>query len=60
MITQMKLSTKILHRFFPKPKLILETLMKENNFLFDLVKLLYWKCHKINFKLGGSCIEPLD
>ena len=30
----------------------LESLMKESNFVFDLVQLLYCKLHKINFKCG--------
>ena len=28
----------------------LETQMKESDFIFDCVNLLYCKCHKINFK----------
>ena len=31
----------------------LETSMKGSDFIFDCVNLLYWKCHKINFKRGG-------
>ena len=31
--------------------------MKGSNFIFDLVQLLYYKCHKINFKRDGSYLE---
>ena len=29
----------------------LETSERRSDFIFDLVQLLYYKCHKINFKL---------
>ena len=32
----------------------LETSIVGSNFIFDFVHLLYYKCHKINFKRGGS------
>ena len=32
----------------------IETLMRGSDFIFDSVQLLYYKCHKINFKRGGS------
>ena len=32
----------------------LETSLKGSHFVFDSVQLLYYKCHKINFKCGGS------
>ena len=31
----------------------LETSVTRNDFVFDSVQLLYYKCHKINFKCGG-------
>ena len=31
----------------------LETSMKESDFIFYSVQLLYYKCHKVNFKRGG-------
>ena len=31
-----------------------ETLMRGSDFIFDSVQLLCYKCHKINFKRGGS------
>ena len=31
--------------------------MKGSDFIFDSVQLLYYKCHKINFKRGDSYID---
>ena len=31
----------------------LETSMRGNDFIFDLVQLMYYKCHKVNFRRGG-------
>ena len=38
----------------------LETSMRWSDFIFDSLKLLYYKCHKINFKRGGSWIDSPD
>ena len=38
----------------------LETKLRGTEFVFDCVQLLYYKCHKINLKRGGSCISPPD
>ena len=38
----------------------LETSMKGSEFVFDGVNLLYYKCHKINFKRDGSYIDSPD
>ena len=38
----------------------LETSMKRSNFLFDLVQLTYYNCHKVSFKRGGSNTDSLD
>ena len=35
----------------------LEASMRGSDFIFDSVQLLYYKCHKINFKRGGSYID---
>ena len=35
----------------------LETSMKRSHFIFDSVQLMYYKCHKVNFKRGGSYID---
>ena len=34
--------------------------MKDGEFAFDYVHLLHYKCHKTNFKLGGSYIDSPD
>ena len=34
--------------------------MRGSDFIFDCVNLLYYKCHKINFKRGGSYIDSRD
>ena len=34
--------------------------MKGNEFFFDYVQLLYYKCHKIDSSSGGSYIDSLD
>ena len=38
----------------------LETLMRESNFVFDSIQLMYCKYRKINFLLGGSYINSPD
>ena len=43
----------------PRYQTGLETSMRRSDFIFDSVQLLYHKCHKINFKRGGSYIESL-
>ena len=35
----------------------LETSIKGSDFIFDSVQLMYYKCHKVNFKRGGSYID---
>ena len=34
--------------------------MRWSDFIFDLVQLLYYKCHRINFRHAGSYIESPD
>ena len=34
--------------------------MKESDFIFDSIQLLYYKCHKVIFKRGGSYIDSPD
>ena len=43
---------EIFESLISKYQVGLESLMKESNFVFDLVQLLYCKLHKINFKCG--------
>ena len=38
----------------------LETSMRGSNFIFDSVQLLYYKCHRIKLKHGGSHIDSPD
>ena len=38
----------------------LETPMGGSDFIFDSVQLMYYKCHKVNFKRGGSYIDSPD
>ena len=38
----------------------LETSIRVSNFTFDCAHLLYYKCHKINFKRGESYMESPD
>ena len=34
--------------------------MRGSNFIFDSVQLMYYKCHKVNFRRGGSYIDSPD
>ena len=34
--------------------------MKDSEFVFDYVQLLYYKCHEINPNRGGSYIDSPD
>ena len=38
----------------------LEASMRESDFLFNSVHLMYYRCHKVNFKRGNSCIDTPD
>ena len=35
----------------------LETSMRESDFIFDLVRLMHYKCHKVSFKHSDSYID---
>ena len=35
----------------------LETSMKGSDFIFDSFQLMYYKCHKVPFKRGGTYID---
>ena len=35
----------------------METSVRGSDFIFDCVHLLYYKCHKISYKRGGSYID---
>ena len=47
------------HSVLSRYQIELEMSMKGIDFTFDCVHLLHYKCHKINFKHGGSYIESL-
>ena len=51
-----KLFESLLNRY----QIGLETSMWGSDFIFDCAHLLYYKCHKINFKRGGSYIDSPD
>ena len=34
--------------------------MEESEFILDSVQLMYSKCHRVNFKRGGSNIDSQD
>ena len=38
----------------------LETSMRESDFFFYSVQMMYYKCHKVNFRLGGSYNDSPD
>ena len=38
----------------------LETSMRGSDFIFDSVQLMYYKCHKVNFRRGDSYIDSPD
>ena len=43
-----------------KHQISLQTQIRGSDFILDCVGLLYYKCHKINFKFGGSYIDSPD
>ena len=51
---------KLFKSLFSRYQTGLETLLKGSDFIFDSVQLLYYKCHKINFKRGGSYVDSPD
>ena len=38
----------------------LETSMRGSDFVFDSVQFMYYKCHQVKFKRGGSNIDSRD
>ena len=55
-----KVSEKRFESLLNRYHIGLETSMRRSDFIFDCVHLLYHKCHKINFKRGGSYIDSPD
>ena len=56
---EMKLLMSSLSHFVQDIKEI-ETSMRESDFIFDSVQLMYYKCHKVNFKRGDSYVDSPD
>ena len=52
--------TELFDSFLSRYQIGLETQMTDSNFIFACVNLLYYKCHKINFKRGGSYIDKKE
>ena len=38
----------------------LEISMRLSDFIFGSVQLMYYKCHKVNFRCGGSYVDSPD
>ena len=38
----------------------LETSMRGSHFIFDSIQMMYYKCHEVNFRRGGSYIDCPD
>ena len=55
MIIQNEVIKEISESLLSRYQIGLEASM--NDFVFDGVNLLHCKCHKINFKCDGSCVE---
>ena len=51
---------ELLESLLSRYQIGLETSMRGSNFIFKSVQLLYYKCHKINFKRGWSYTDSLD
>ena len=51
---------KLLKSLHSRYQEILETSMRENEFLFDSVQLIYYKSYKESFVRGGSYIDSPD
>ena len=60
MIKQMKLLKKFFESLLNRCQIGLETSIRGSDFIFDFVHLLHNKCHKINFKRNGSCVDSPD
>ena len=55
-----KIANKSFESLYLRYQISLETSMRGSDFIFDVVQLLYYKCHKISFKCGGSYIDSPD
>ena len=57
---QIKLFIRFLINWFQDIKVIQKHQWKEVNLVFDLVQMIYYKCHEINFRFGGWYIDSPD
>ena len=48
---------ELFETFLNRYQIGLETSIRDSDFVFDCFHLLYYKCHKIKFKLDGSFID---
>ena len=55
-----EVTKEIFESFLFRYQIGFEKSMGGSNFIFDCVNLLYYNCHKINFKSGGSYIDSPD
>ena len=55
-----RVANELFESLLSRDQIGLETSMGGRDFIFDSVQLLYYKCHKINFKHGGSYIGSPD
>ena len=51
---------KLFESFLNRYQMGLDTSVRGRDFIFDCFYLLYYKCHKINIKQGGSYADPSD
>ena len=51
---------ELLKSLLLKYQIRLETSMKDSDFIFDCIHLLYYKCHKSNLNHGGLYIDFPD
>ena len=51
-----EVADEVFESLLSRYQISLEISMKGSDFIFDLVKLLRYKCYKINFKLGESIL----
>ena len=51
---------KLFESFLSRDQDNLEASMRGSDFVFDSVQLMYFKCHKVNFKRGGWYIDLPD
>ena len=55
-----KVFDQLVESFRSKYQDNLETLMRRSEFIFYSFQMMYYKCHKVNFRRGGSYIDSSD